>query len=175
MPPGQYELQIGFYTQAAAVATGELLFTVPPEEALISVEPAQSALAYTLPQTATALNQPFVPPLTLLGATWPSDPLLPGDSFALDLYWRVEQSLPAATSLHIGLMDEANTPQQAWFNLSLAETFNDEQTTWPPGTLLHTRWSLDLLPDLPPGPYHLELVWPENIEKTVAFGAVVVK
>jgi len=39
-PSGDYRLQIGFYTQAPAVPEGELRFALPPEEAVVRVEPA---------------------------------------------------------------------------------------------------------------------------------------
>jgi hypothetical protein len=72
-------------------------------------------------------------------------------------------------------MDANGEAQQAWFNLSLAETFQDEATTWQPNDLLHTRWQLDLPPDLPPGDYHFELVWPDDITQTLPFGQVVLE
>lgn len=192
LPPGQYRLQIGFYTQAPAVKSGELLFNVPPGEDLVTVGQPELPFSYTLPETAVPLNRPFVPPLTLLGASWPSEisqsyhgqagslttsrqtseslatPLF----FPVDLYWRVEQPLPAGTQLHVGLLAANGEPRQAWFNLSLAETFNDEATTWQAGDILHTRWQLDLLPDTPPGSYSLQLVWPEDIAQTLLFGVI---
>jgi hypothetical protein len=173
MPPGQYRLQIGFYTEAPAVTEGELLFIVPEDEALITVDPGDAA-TYQLPAAATPLNQSLGPALTLLGANWPSEPLVPEAEFPLDLYWRVEQPLPADAQVHLGLMDEAGQAAQAWFNLTLAETFNPDQTTWQPGAVLHTRWQLTLLPDVGPDQYHFELVRPSDIETTVSFGRVTV-
>jgi len=40
LSPGDYQLQIGFYTQAPAVTEGELIFDLPPEEAWVRVTPA---------------------------------------------------------------------------------------------------------------------------------------
>ncbi len=214
MPPGRYELHIGFYTDAPAVTAGELLFTVPPDEALVAIGHADNSLPYDLPHTATPVDQPLTETLTLLGASWPGEPVVSGqlsvvsqtsktespishpsnppisqspnlqspnlpppqspNLLPIDLYWRVEQPLPADTHLHVGLMDTHGEAQQAWFNLSLAETFEPESVTWQPGDLLHTRWLLDILPDTPSGTYNLELVWPDDPARTVAFGPVVV-
>ncbi len=170
MPPGQYQLQIGFYTQAEAVVSGELLFEVPPDEALIPVVQSPD-LPYSLPADATTLRKPFVPQLDLLGATWTNE----DGPIALDLYWHVQQPLPADTSLHVGLMDANGDPQQAWFNLSLAEIFDSDNVIWQVDEHLHTRWQLDLLPEVSPGTYTIELVWPDDIEQTVSFGEVVVE
>ena len=49
MLPGDYRLQIGFYTQAPAVTEGELRFDLPPEYAWVQViPPAQPAAAADL-------------------------------------------------------------------------------------------------------------------------------
>ncbi|MEW5959789.1 MAG: glycosyltransferase family 39 protein [Chloroflexota bacterium] len=174
LPPGQYRLQIGFYTQAAAVQGGELLFAVPDEEALIPVAHAGPAAPFPLPPAATSLAQPLGDSLTLLGAAWPTGPLPPQAGLPLDLYWRVEQPLSAGSEVHLGLMDPGGQARQAWFNLTLAETFDAADTTWQPGDIVHTRWQLDLLPEVAPGDYHFELVWPEDASLTLPFGRIIV-
>ena len=170
----QCNLQIGFYTQAPAVTSGELLFTIPPTEALITIGQAQLAPSYRLPPTARPVNQPLGPSLTLLGASWPDEPVPAQTDFPLDLYWQINQPLPANTQLHVGLLDETGTVAQAWFNLTLAETFNPEATTWQPGDLIHTHWQLDLLPEALPGKYHFELVQAEDTDVTLPFGQLIV-
>ncbi|HXV43531.1 MAG TPA: hypothetical protein VEC96_10760, partial [Anaerolineae bacterium] len=177
-PPGQYQLQIGFYTQAPAVTEGELLFTLPVTESLITIGHADPSLTYQLPLSATLIEQQLGDSLTLLGASWPThSPLSTPQSplsIPLDLYWRVEQAIPADSELHIGLMDQAGVAQQAWFNLSLAETINPAGTTWQPGDLIHTSWRLSLLPQVPAGAYTFDLVLPAPPEngqpKTLSFG-----
>ncbi len=171
-PPGQYRLQIGFYTHAPAVTEGELLFTLPETESLVTVNHSPPA-AFTLPHTADPVNQPLGHSLTLLAASWsPQLPITNHQSaggaqssaistLPLNLYWRVEQAMPADFSLHVGLLDAAGIVRQAWFDLSLAETFNPAKTTWQPGDILHTAWQLDLLPETPPGRYSLELILPK--------------
>jgi hypothetical protein len=53
MLPGDYRLQIGFYTQAPAVTEGELIFDLPPEYAWVQViPPAQPAAAIDLPPSS---------------------------------------------------------------------------------------------------------------------------
>jgi hypothetical protein len=173
-PPGQYRLHIGFYTKALAVNEGELLFDLPPTETIINVGHA-SQDNHLMPPAATPLNHPLGDSLTLLGATWPSQPLTRAAGVPLELYWRVEQSLTADANLHLGLMTETGEAKQAWFNLSLAETFNPAETTWRPGDFILTRWQLDLLPEVSPGNYHFELVLPADTEVTLSFGNVTVR
>jgi hypothetical protein len=179
LPPGHYRLHIGFYTDAPAVPEGELLFTVPDDEALVAVTPPTDAPAYTLPTEAVPVGRKLGAALTLLGASWPIRPLSATETaLPLDLYWRVERPLAANTELHVGLLDEAGEAQQAWFNLTLAEIFNPTTATWPPGTILHTRWPLTLSTDVPPGEYHFALVPsapPAAAQATLSFGRLVVE
>jgi 4-amino-4-deoxy-L-arabinose transferase-like glycosyltransferase len=186
IPPGLYRLQIGFYTQAPAVTNGELLFTLPEAESIITVGHAAAATTYKLAATATPVDRPLGDVLTLIGAAAP--PHLPltssgGDAAAspaipLDLYWRVEQAIPADFSLHVGLMDAGRVARQAWFDLSLAETLNPAETMWQPGDIIHTSWRLDLLPELPPGTYHFELVLPDSLAagqiQSLSFGKLTI-
>jgi 4-amino-4-deoxy-L-arabinose transferase-like glycosyltransferase len=167
-PPGQYRLLTGFYTQA--VAAGELLFDLPEDESIISVAHPAAVAPFSVPAQVQAVNQPLGQALTLLGANWPAQALLPGTAFPLELYWRVNAPWPAAAPVHVALMDEAGDVQQAWFNLTLAEILNPENTTWQPGDILHTRWQLDLLPQAAPGVYHFELVEAANTSQTLPFG-----
>ena len=175
LPPGQYQLQIGFYTKAQAVTEGELLFVVPDDEALVTVGHADPSVSYALPPAATPIDQPLGNGLTLLGATWPEHSLAPESTFSLDLYWRVEQPLSADTGLHLGLMDKAEEAKQAWFDLSLAETFAPAETTWQPGDIIHTHWQLDLLPQAESGEYHFEVVLAEDIIQVLPFGRLTIR
>ncbi|MFN8456229.1 MAG: glycosyltransferase family 39 protein [Anaerolineae bacterium] len=169
-PPGQYRLQIGFYTNAPAVTEGELLFTLPETESLITVDHSPPT-AFTLPQNAIPVNQPLGDSLTLLGASVvPSATGTPPEMaisnlqspISTDLYWRAEKAIPADFALHVGLMDAGGVVRQAWFDLSLAETFNPTDTVWQPGDIIHTSWQLDLLPETPPGRYSFDLILPAS-------------
>jgi hypothetical protein len=173
-PPGQYRLQIGFYTKAPAVAQGELLFEIPDTEAMMTVSRIDD-VDFALPADAVPVEQPLGEALTLLGATWPTAPVAPGDDIWLDLYWRVEQPLPAETQFHIGLMDEAGGVQQAWFDLTMSEIFNAAETTWQPGDIVHTYRQLDLQPDVAPNTYYFELVLRDDVTQTLPFGELVVE
>jgi len=172
-PPGLYQLQIGFYTKAPAVTEGELLFQIPPDEAsrIVASVPQPD---FSLPAGTTRVDQPLGDSLTLLGATLPQKGFPPGSTVPIDLYWQVESLLPADSELHLGLMTETGEARQAWFNLSLAETFNAADTGWQAGDIILTRWQLELLPDISPGQYHFELVLPDNIEITLPFGILTV-
>ncbi|MCL4300504.1 MAG: glycosyltransferase family 39 protein [Anaerolineae bacterium] len=186
IPPGLYRLQIGFYTQAPAVTSGELLFTLPEAEAIITVGHAAAATAYQLPVTATPVDRSLGDVLTLLGAVAPPRLALTSSSsdvaaspvIPLDLYWRVERAIPADFSLHVGLMDAGQDARQAWFDLSLAETLNPAETQWQPGDIIHTSWRLDLLPEVPPGTYHFDLVLPDSLAagqaQNLSFGRLII-
>jgi 4-amino-4-deoxy-L-arabinose transferase-like glycosyltransferase len=174
IPPGQYRLEIGFYTRAPAVTEGELRFIVPEPEASIIVTHAKPQPQYTLPAAATPIAQNLGQDLTLLGAILPAEPVSLTDSIPLELFWRVRQPLPANLELHVGLMDEAGEARQAWFNLTLAETFNPAATTWQPGDIIHTSWQFDLLPEVQPGRYHFELILAEDTGQVVRTGSLTV-
>lgn len=174
MPPGWYRLQIGFYTRAPAVTEGELLFTVPGDEALVRVGHAGSTAEFILPPAAAPVNRKLGNSLMLLGAVWPEQPLPPESTLPVDLYWRIEQPLPAGAELHVGLMDKAGNARQAWFNLTLAETINPSGLMWQPGDTIHTRWQFTLLPEVTAGEYHFELVLPEDTTVTLPVGRLVV-
>jgi hypothetical protein len=169
MPPGQYQLQIGFYTNAPAVTSGELLFVIPPEESLITIDHGIPFFV-DLPIDAIETWENLDRSLTLVGAVLPQEPLPPGATIPIELFWQVNQPLPANAEVHVGLMDEAGEAKQAWFNLSLAETLNPDKTTWQPGDVIHTRWQLQLLPEVTPGRYHFDLVWPADPQQVLPVG-----
>lgn len=176
MPPGQYRLRIGFYTNAPAVDKGELRFNIDSQEALVSVGHGYPDIAYSIPGNATAINWPFGDDkLTLLGAHWP-DTVLPVDAsegpstVVLELYWRVERPLSGETQMHLGLLDGRGEPVQGWFNLSLGEIFNQSEVTWQPGDIIRTEWRVFLNPDVPSGQYTFELVWADDLDQTLPFG-----
>ena len=170
IPPGQYHLQIGLYTQAPAVEEGELLFDLPWDEAVVNVgsNPALMPLRSTTP----TLKPQLFGDATLFDAEWPDEPVAAGSRISLQLRWQVERPLPAASTVHVALVNEAGEVQQAWFNLTLSDIFNPGDVTWQMGDTLRTRWDLDLLPDVPSGHYHFELVLPDDPDQTLPFGEI---
>jgi hypothetical protein len=172
LPAGQYRLQIGFYTHAPAVEDGELLFELPPGEAVLDVQ-SQPRELWPVGQALPGFSpQPLAETLTLLNATLPQPPPSPGNMIELELLWQIERPLPAGTALHLGLLDEAGEARQAWFNLTLSEILNPAEVVWQPGDVLRTRWTVDLLPDIQPGRYRLELVWPDDPARTISLGTI---
>ncbi|RMF02241.1 MAG: hypothetical protein D6768_08760 [Chloroflexi bacterium] len=174
MPPGVYRVAWGIYTDAPAVTSGELPFT--PEKGDDWVTVAHRAYPkFNLPPGAIEIRQPLGNSLVLLGAGLPAGPIAAGETLPVELTWQVTQPLPADATVHVALLDSAGQAAQAWFDLSLAETFNPADTVWQPGDVVTTRWSLDLLPDVPPGEYRLDLVWPDDVQQTVPAGEVTVR
>ncbi len=160
-PPGYYGLHIGFYTQAPAVKEGELLFTLPAEESLVLIT---ATTALTNPLT---LKKSLGQSLTLLNATLP---LTASQHLATELYWQIDRPLTADFAVHVGLVDKQGQVKQAWFNLTLAETISPTLTTWQTGTLIKTQWQLDILPTVPAGVYHLEVILPSDANEKVELG-----
>ena len=170
MPAGQYRIRIGLYTQAPAVEDGELLFELPADEAMVHVESNPTFLP--LVSTTPTLKPQVFGGTTLFDAIVPGQPIPAGSRLPVELRWRVERPMAANSTVHIGLVDEAGETRQAWFNLTLSEIFNPEDVTWQLGDIIRTYWDLDLLPDLPPGRYRLELVLPEDTSQTLPFGEI---
>jgi 4-amino-4-deoxy-L-arabinose transferase-like glycosyltransferase len=173
IPPGEYRLEIGIYTEAPAVATGELPFVLKPEEARIVVQSATEKVP-VLQEEFEILDQPLGEGLTLLGATLPVRPIPTEGTVPVDLYWRIEQPLRADADMHVGLLDQTGEARQAWFNLTLAETFHPTLTIWQPGDLIHTRWSLELLPQAEAGVYRLQVVLPNNPDEVLDLGEITI-
>ncbi len=171
-PPGKYRLQAGLYTRAPAVKNGELYFALEPGDQWVTVVDA-APNSFNLPASAVPIKQPFGESLTLLGAVVP-DSVARHGVIPVDLYWQINRPLPADTSLHVGLMDAAGEAQQAWFDLSLAETFDPAETTWQPGVIIRTRWQLQLLPEVPAGPHRLELVLPADNSQVLPVGTITI-
>ncbi len=112
-PPGEYQLQIGFYTQAPAVTEGELTFDLPPDEAWVQViSPTQP-----VPVADLALPWPLdaqLSELGLLGATALDAPLLPGEPWATDVYWQVGSTPKSDYSARLSLVDGDGQTRWAW-------------------------------------------------------------
>lgn len=169
MPPGKYRLQVGMRTKAPAVKNGELLFKLEPNDEWVTVGNNKQPVALYLPDGAKTIKQPLGDSFTLMNGIWPDSVERQG-KFLLKLYWRVERPLPADTAVHVALVDAQGKAQHAWFNLSLAETFEPQMTNWPAGIVFGSRWQLDLPPQTPAGDYQLQLVWPASPNQPLTIG-----
>jgi hypothetical protein len=173
-PPGQYQLEVGVYTNAPGVANGELLFTLEPGDEWVTV--SDKSYPQFRPENGfSPVIKPLGDSLKLLAVRPPAEPVAPGSRFPLEFYWQIDQPLPADVALHVGLMNQAGEAAQAWFNLSLGETFDPKKTTWQPGDIVLTRWQLDLLPEVPAGRYTLQVVLPEDSTPVLTVGELVVQ
>ncbi len=173
-PPGQYRLEVGLLTNAPGVQNGELRFTLEPGDEWVTVS-SKSNPYFISSNDFTPIDQPLGYSLKLRATHLPAKPVALGSRFPLELEWQITQPLPADAILHLGLMDESGQAAQAWFNLSLAETFNPAETIWQPGDTVLTKWELELLPEVAPGRYRLQLVLPEDTAQVLEAGEIVVK
>jgi hypothetical protein len=106
-PPGEYRLQIGFYTQAPAVTSGELAFDLQSNPTRVTLLPAAApAPANRLPGPALDRR---LGDLRLLSAA-----LQPGRPLAVDVYWQADASPATDYRARLSLLDGAGKTRWAW-------------------------------------------------------------
>jgi 4-amino-4-deoxy-L-arabinose transferase-like glycosyltransferase len=112
-PPGEYRLQIGFYTQAPAVTEGELTFDLPPDEAWVQVaSPAQPLSSAELP-LSQQLDTPLAE-LRLLGMASLEMPLVPAKPWTADVYWQAEVAPTDDYRARLSLLDSNGQTRWVW-------------------------------------------------------------
>ncbi len=112
-PPGQYRLQIGFYTRAPAVPEGELVFDLPAEDARVEVMSSTQVLdPADLP---VARRQDVrLAELKLLGARGLDIPLVPDEPWTVEVYWQAD-SVPVSDYLaRFSLVDGDEQTRWIW-------------------------------------------------------------
>jgi hypothetical protein len=106
-PPGEYQLQIGFYTQAPAVTAGELTFDLQNNPTRVTLLPSPAPIpAGKLPGLALDRR---LGDLRLLSAE-----IQPDRPLTVDVYWQA--GAPPATDYRarLSLMDGAGETRWAW-------------------------------------------------------------
>lgn len=119
-PPGEYRLQIGFYTRAPAVLEGELTFDLPPDEARVQVTPATTPPAVAELPLEARLDAPLAD-LRLLGVDLPDEPTLrPGRPWQIDLYWLAAAAPGSDYQVRLALLDAGGQARWTWEATPLA-------------------------------------------------------
>jgi 4-amino-4-deoxy-L-arabinose transferase-like glycosyltransferase len=112
-PPGEYRLQIGFYTQAPAVTEGELTFDLPPDEAWVQVIPSPAPLSSVELPLSQQLDTPLAE-LRLLGTTSLETPLVPDEPWTAEVYWQAGASPKIDYRARLSLVDGDGQTRWVW-------------------------------------------------------------
>jgi 4-amino-4-deoxy-L-arabinose transferase-like glycosyltransferase len=112
-PPGEYRLQIGFYTQAPAVTEGELIFDLPPDEAWVQVTPSAQSLSPAELPLSRRLDTPLAE-LRLLGTTSLETPLTPDKPWTAEVYWQAEVAPTDDYRARLSLVDSNGQTRWVW-------------------------------------------------------------
>jgi 4-amino-4-deoxy-L-arabinose transferase-like glycosyltransferase len=112
-PPGEYRLQIGFYTQAPAVTEGELTFDLPPDEAWVQVTPATQPLSPAGLPLSRRWDTPLAE-LRLLGTESLGTPLVPDKPWRAAVYWQAEVAPKIDYRARLSLVDGDGQTRWVW-------------------------------------------------------------
>jgi 4-amino-4-deoxy-L-arabinose transferase-like glycosyltransferase len=112
-PPGEYRLQIGFYTQAPAVTEGELTFDLPPDEAWVQVIPSPGPLSPVELPLSQQLDTPLAE-VRLLGTASLETPLVPDEPWTAEVYWQAGASPKIDYRARLSLVDGDGQTRWVW-------------------------------------------------------------
>lgn len=153
-PPGEYRLQIGFYTQAPAVTAGELTFDLPPEEARVQVTPADTPPDPADLPLSTRVETPLAG-LRLLGGALPGGPLTAGEPWTAELYWQAAAAPPADYRARLSLVDAAGQARWSWEAAPPVEFYPTSR--WADGEVVRSRLAVTPTTRTPGGAFELAL------------------
>lgn len=153
-PPGEYELQIGFYTQAPAVTEGELIFDLPPEDDLVEV--ILSAQQIAVDDLALSRQQDTqFGDLRLLGTTSLETPLMSGKPWGVDVYWQAEGDVDTDFYARLSLVDGNGEARWSWDAAPLVSFYPTSR--WEAGEVVRSWLAVVPTPRTPGGEYDLSL------------------
>jgi hypothetical protein len=153
-PPGEYRLQVGFYTQAPAVAGGELIFDLPPDDAWVQVLPPVQPVAVTDLPLRRAQNAQLAE-LRLLGTTAPEAPLTPGEPWTVNAYWQSEVTPRAAYRARLSLVDGDGHTRWDWGAAPLVDFY--PPPLWTAGEVVRSQLTVVPSSRTPGGEYDMVL------------------
>jgi len=159
-PPGDYRLQIGFYTQAPAVTEGELIFDLPPDESWVQVtSAAQPAASANLPlsqQRPTGTPQDTqLAELRLLGTTPLETRLTPGQPWIADVYWQAQAAPTTDYRARLSLVNGDGQTRWVWDAMPLVSFYPTSR--WESGEVIRSQVTVTPTLRTPGGQFDLVL------------------
>ncbi len=134
-PPGDYTLQIGFYTQAPAITAGELTFDLQDNPTKVTVSsPPSTPLAGELP--GLALDRQLSD-LRLLSIAGRPETVQPGRPFTLDLYWQAAVTPATDYRARLSLADGDGQTRWVWDAKPLVSFYPTSR--WPAGEVVRSQ------------------------------------
>jgi hypothetical protein len=153
-PPGEYRLQIGFYTQAPAVTEGELVFDLPPDDSRVDV--ATSTQQVGLDELLLAEQQNAqLAELRLLGTSDLETSLAPGQSWNTDLYWQAGTAPRVDYGARLALVDGDGQARWMWDAGPLVSFYPTSR--WEEGQVVRSQVAVTPTMRTPAGHYDLVL------------------
>jgi hypothetical protein len=166
-PPGEYRLQIGFYTQAPAVAEGELIFDLPPDDGWVEV--TASAQPVGLDDLPLSWRQDTrITELRLLGTTSLETPLVSDEAWTIDVYWQAEAAPEADLYARLSLVDGDGQTRWAWDAIPLVSFY--PTTLWEIGEVVRSQMSVIPGSRTPGGEYDLALTLLDEASRPIGQG-----
>jgi 4-amino-4-deoxy-L-arabinose transferase-like glycosyltransferase len=153
-PPGEYQLQVGFYTQAPAITAGELTFDLPPDESWAGVTPARQPVV--LDDLPLSLRQDtLLAELRLLGTVALETPLTPAHMWTTDVYWQAEVAPTTDYRVRLSLVDGDGQTRWVWDTGPLVDFYPTSR--WEAGEVVRSQ--MTVIPTLctPGGKFDLVL------------------
>ncbi len=168
-PPGEYQLQIGFYTQAPAVTEGELIFEVPPGDDLVEVtssaQPVAAAQAIAVDDLPLSRRQDTqFAELRLLGTTSLETPLVSDGPWSVDVYWQAEVDPETDFYARLSLVDDDGQSRWAWEAEPLVSFYPTSR--WEAGEVVRSRITVVPTSRTPGGEYDLRLTLLDEMGQT---------
>ena len=181
-PPGEYRLQIGFYTQAPAIPEGELTFDLPPGEDRVQVKPAPRPITLAelplsnLQSPISNLQSPisnFQPPipnlqpteLRLLGALFPDAPLTPDRPWTAEVYWQAETAPTTDYRARLSLVDDDGQTRWVWDVGPLVSFYPTSR--WGAGEVVRSQMTVTSTLRTPGGDFDLALTLLDGAGRSV--------
>jgi 4-amino-4-deoxy-L-arabinose transferase-like glycosyltransferase len=156
-PPGRYAAEVSLYN----TATGAGLGAAAPDGAFRGTRVPVGEVTAAPPANPPSLAVLEIPhrrdrsagPLTLLGLASPPEQVLSGDSLALGLFWQADAAPEADYRVRLRLVDADGEA-----GMTVVRPLSSYATSrWRVGDRYESRYTLHVLPDRPPGSYHLTL------------------
>jgi hypothetical protein len=157
-PPGEYEIEVGFYRQDS----GERLLAFTAEglsggvrlPSRVRVLPPKSQPSIEALGVEHRTDLPMADGLTLLGWSLNRRAFTPPDFAHLTLFWRAEQDVPGDLTFAVSLLDEGgglvnelHGPVDGFYPTS----------GWQEGEIVRDQYAFWLAKGTPPGQYRLQL------------------